>query len=235
MNEIDLLLEEFEQNPKDPKVQQKVLDLVKTQVDASELILRIIRRCTSKLSESGSHYVAAVALDFSTGELDSISKQLDESPGLMGKLHSEHLYFVAKCIGCSPAIDEKLLNEVISRLLSEFDLEVVFPRAAIIAFGDIGEKAIPVLMQYLSDGTKETFSREDVALALGMIGTDLVVKELTICLDKADDDDKAMSLYALGKTRNTNARQPILMFLNAYPDHPKTWVARNALAEIPFS
>lgn len=157
-----------------------------------------------------------------------------ESPGPLGKLHSEHLYLAARCIGCAKVVGEKMVNLVINHLLSEFDLEITFPQAAIAVFGDIGERAIATLMEYLKDRRKETFSREDAALALGAIGTDRVVEELTIYLNEADYDDKAMSLYALGKTRNPKARQPILNFLRSYPNHPKTWVAKNALEKIPL-
>lgn len=235
MDEIALLLADFEQNPKNQDIQQKVLNLARKQPNSSELIQKIIQGCVSKLSKEGTSFVSAASYDFGTGKSSEIvSKQLDSRPGPLGKLHSEHLYLAAKCIGYAKDVDKKVLDDVINHLLSEFNLEIVFPRAAIIAFSNIGKRAIPALMGYLKDREKETFSREDAALALGAIGSDSVVEELTDYIDEADYDDKAMSLYALGKTRNPKARRSIMNFLNSYPDHSKIWVAKNALGEIPL-
>lgn len=235
MNEIDSILEEFERDPEDKGVQQKILNLAREQSDPSELIRKIIRGCVSKLSKKGSCFAVGVSYDFCPGKSESTSQQLGSSPGPLGKLHSEHLYLAAKCIGCNKNVDKEMFDNVINRLLSEFDIEITFPQAAIAAFGDIGERATPRLMEYLRDRQKETFSREDAALALGAIGTDKVVEELSDYLAQVDYGDMGMSLYALGKTRNPKARKPILDFLNSYPNHPKTWVAQNALGEIPSS
>lgn len=235
MSEIDSLLEEFERNPGNLDVQIKILNLVSKISNVSELVQKIMERCTSKLDKKSPHtaFGAAGTYDFSTGKRQTVSASLTETPGPLGKLHSEHLYLAAKCIGCAKNVDKKVLDDVINRLLSEFDLEVTFPRAAIAAFGDIGERAIPTLMTYLKDRTKETFPREDAALALGAIGTDKVVEELSDYLAQIDYGDMGMPLYALGKTRNPKAHEPVLNFLKSYPNHPKVWVAKNALAEIP--
>lgn len=233
MDEITLLLQQFEKNLEDLAVQRRILDMVRQQNDATELIQKIMKGCSSKLEKKGSFTAFGISFDFIKGKSFEASKQLESSPGLLGKLHSEHLYFAAKCIGCAKSVDNRTVDGVTGLLLKEFDIEATYPRGAINAFGDMGDRAIPTLMQYMKDSTKETFSREDAALALGKIGSDQVVKELAICLAQTEYDDKAMPIYALGATRNPKARQPIFDFLKKYPEHPKTWVAHDALAKLP--
>ena len=139
MDEMDLLLEGFEKNPENLDVQIKILNLARGISNSTELVQKIMKGCRSKVSKKGGFFVVGISNDSGSGKKEKSEAQLDSSPAPLGKLHSEHLYLAAKCIGCSPLVDDKVLEDITNHLLSEFDLEVTFPQAAINAFSHIGE------------------------------------------------------------------------------------------------
>ncbi len=95
----------------------------------------------------------------------------------------------------------------------------------------MGEIAVGPLLDYIKDMDKDLFSREDAARALGVIGTNKVVEELGNWLDVAPNEDKAMPLYALGCTGNSNSRAIIEAWMQKNQNHPKFSVAQEALTE----
>lgn len=149
-----------------------------------------------------------------------------------GELHSDHLYWAGLCIGAAGFVDKKLVDEVVGRLLLEFDLEAHPPYRAIETFAAMGEIGVQPLLNYVKDQTKDTFSREDAAIALGTIGTDAVVAEVGSWLDEISIEDAAMPLYTLGNTKNIGAKSVIEDWMGRNKSHSKYRVAEEALARL---
>ena len=90
-------------------------------------------------------------------------------------------------------------------------------------------------MEFIKDSQRDTFSREDAALALGAVGSDNVIKSLGEWLDEVETEDAAMPLYALGITKNPKAIPIIQSWMQNKQTHPKMWVAQEALAKLKRS
>lgn len=149
-----------------------------------------------------------------------------------GELHSEHLYVAGFCIGVAKEIDQRLIGEVTNRLLLEFDLELHPPYRAMETFGAMKDRAIAPLMNYIKDKSKDTFSREDAAKALGAIGSDKVVYALSEWLDEVQSQDASMPIFALGNTNNEIAKTIVSAWMQRNSGHEKYWVAQEALLKL---
>ena len=159
------------------------------------------------------------------------AKQIDPN----GALHSNHLYVAARCVGVAKKVDPQLVSIIMDRFLIEFELEIAPPERAIRTIGEMGNIAIDPLMEFIKDSQRDTFSREDAALALGAVGSDNVIKSLGEWLDEVETEDAAMPLYALGITKNPKAIPIIQLWMQNNQTHPKMWVAQEALAKLKRS
>lgn len=223
--------------------QEKLVAMAAEIDDASDLI-RI-------LLSAGTTYVALIPKD--RGQQDSLidpgsirfedrknirqnyelffAKQIDPD----GALHSNHLYVAARCLSVAKKVDTQWRNLIFDRLLIEFDLEVAPPEKAIGAFAQMANMAIEPLMNFIKDSSRDTFSREDAALALGAIGNDTVVHSLGDWLKNIESRDSAIPLYALGRTNNKKAIPLIEAWVKNNQGHEKIWVAQEALAKLKMN
>ncbi|OGE08366.1 hypothetical protein A3A60_00350 [Candidatus Curtissbacteria bacterium RIFCSPLOWO2_01_FULL_42_26] len=152
-----------------------------------------------------------------------------------GALHSNHLYLAARCVSVAKKVSPQLVTIIMDRFLIEFELEIAPPERAIRTIGEMGNIAIDPLMEFIKDSQRDTFSREDAALALGAVGSDNVIKSLGEWLDEVETEDAAMPLYALGITKNPKAIPIIQSWMQNKQTHPKMWVAQEALAKLKRS
>lgn len=229
---------QFMNDPENLTSKQTILELISKVPDVSLVIKQILSGGRIKVASPGEniHFMSsAITISHSEQSSEQRSADLISPIGPHGEAHSEHLYFAAECVSKTSKIDNKIVEEIITKLLQEFDLEIAPPGRAICAFGDLSDRAVPSLMKYIRDSQRETFSREDAALALGKIGTDLVVRELASWLSSCEYSDQAMPLYALGFTRNHKAIPVVQNWLKYNPSHQKVWVAQDALNRLSKS
>jgi len=224
-------VEKFILNPKDQTSRERVLGLISEVDNGTEAVAIMLSAGRIKIARPGEESVSTVGTwtnDNSEAKTANLIAAIGENGGVL----TEHCYFAAECISKAKNVDEKVFCIIVSLLLQEFDLELAPPQRAIQAFGYLGDRAIPFLMSYIKNRDRETFSREDAALSLGRIGTDLAVEELTKWLKDCEIGDEAMPIYALGYTRNTNAISVIEDWIGSNPSHVKLWVAEDALSRL---
>lgn len=224
-------IERFMRNPADLSSRTSVLELISELDDGSDVVANILSGGRIKIAQPGEEVVGVVGT-WTTDNSDVKTANLIAAIGDNGGVFTEHFYFAAECAGKAKIIDQKLVQLIITALLHEFDLELAPPQRAIQAFGHLGDRAVPFLMNYIKNRSRETFSREDAALSLGKIGTNLVVEELTEWLNDCESGDEAMPIYALGFTRNVKAISVVENWISANPTHGKMWVATDALSRL---
>lgn len=146
-------------------------------------------------------------IEDATHVIESAIHQGVDVPVLYGRIRPwpDTIYKGAALIGYAEKVDRAYVERIADMLLLEFDVERWYPQGAISALASMGNRVIEQLIQYMIDPLQDTFSSEDVALALGRIGNRRVVDQIDESAQGLSPRDTKMVVYALGLTGNPRA------------------------------
>ncbi len=133
--------------------------------------------------------------------------QIVTAPLFYGRLRPwpEAFYSAAALVGDAAEVNQALVERIVDLLLVELEYVRGPTKWVVWALASLGSRGINPLVECLLDSLHDVFGREDLAYALGAIGTQDVVLRLQQASENLSPRDTKMVVFALGQTRNPRA------------------------------
>lgn len=130
-----------------------------------------------------------------------------ERPGLHGRGQPwpSQFYRAVGIAGAGNHVHHHVGQLLVNMLMLELDTKNPVSPDAVGALSLLGDAVVDYIIDYLLDTSQDMFSREDAALALGLIGTRKVVDQLAKRGASTTPYNRKFVIYALGLTENPRA------------------------------